>query len=82
MSNERLKYEGRLAVMEKDARKLKVQLKGLVESLRDQLDPTEDVRDLDAEVIASQGVEFASKHTEYIELLAKIKEVNKILGRG
>jgi len=79
--SERLKYEGRLAVMEKEARKLKIQLKGLVDSLRDQLDILEDVRDLSADVIAEQAVEFASKHTEYTELLAKIKEAKKILGR-
>jgi hypothetical protein len=80
--NEYLKAEGHLAVMEKEARKGKIHLEGLRKSLRENLDPLEDIENLDADLIAQQAVEFAAQHTTYCEVLAKIKQAKKILGRA
>jgi hypothetical protein len=79
--NERLKFEGHLAVLKQDAKKLEIQLNGLVEALRNNLDPLCPVHELDAERIASQGIEFAVKHAEYTGILSEIAKAKKILGQ-
>lgn len=80
--NEYLKTEGHLAVMEKEAKKLEVLLQGLFTSLRENLDQLIELKDLDADLIAGQAVEFAANHTSYRMVLAKIEKAKKILGRA
>lgn len=79
--SERLKHEGRLSMLEKDAKALKIQIEGLVRSLRDNLDPMEKAEDLDAEVISSQAVELAAKQSALKEKLGLIAKAKKLLGR-
>lgn len=80
--NEFLKIEGRLVIMEREADDLKNRLKGLVKALRDNLDLMENVQDLDGDIIAAQAVEFARTRFEYLEILARIREAKRILGRS
>lgn len=79
--SERLQFEGHLALLKLQAKKLEIQLNGLVEALRCNLDPLLPVHDLNAELIASQGIEFAVKHIEYTGILAEIAKAKKILGQ-
>jgi len=78
--NERLKYQGRLAEKRQQARRLKLRLDGLVTSLRNQLDPTEDVAGLKADLIAEEALEFATRLGDYRALLEEIAKIEKLLG--
>ena len=78
--NERLKYQGRLRVKQLEARKLEQQLGGLLRSLRDLLDPTEKLTELEGELIATQGLEFGARMGEYKALLEEIAKIEKLLG--
>lgn len=79
--SERLKFQGKLAEKELAAKRLENLLKGSIVSLRDLLDPTEKIEDLQSDIIAEQAVEFANKHIEYRETLAEIKAIKKALGK-
>ena len=78
---ERLKNEGRLAEKGREKTKLRLIIDGLVESIRDLLDPFEAIEDIKADVAAQQAVALAEKQIRYIELLAEIKALKKALGR-
>lgn len=80
--SERLKFQGRLAEKEMEAKKLKLRLEGLIESLRDQLDPFEMVKDLNGDVIADMALEIAAYRVDYLGVLDEIKAIKKALGKG
>ena len=80
--SERLKFQGRLAEKEMEAKKLKLRLEGLIESLRDQLDPFEMVKDLNGDVIADMALEIAAYRVEYLGVLDETKAIKKALGKG
>lgn len=80
--NEYLKYEGRLAVKNQEANRLKLRLNGIVLSMRNLLDPFEDVGRLVGDQIADGALQFASLQAEYKSVLAEIEEINRVLGRG
>lgn len=79
--SERMKFQGRLAVKELDARALKLKIEGLRDAMRDKLDPFEDVAELDLDVVAQQAVEAATALLEYREILDEIKALKKALGK-
>lgn len=79
--SERLKFQGRLAEKELEAKALKLRLKGLRESIRNQLDPFEEVGELDCAVVAEQAVEMASLQADYTAALAEIEAIKKALGK-
>jgi len=76
---ERLKFQGRLAEKELDAKKLRLRIEGLRDSIRDILDPFEDIAELRVEVAAEQALEMASLHVEYESILREIKAIRKAL---
>jgi hypothetical protein len=78
--SERAKFRGQLAETEEKEGLLTTRLKGLVESLRDQLDPIADVGELDGNVIASQATDFAAIQIELVQVRSKINQINKLLG--
>jgi len=79
--NERLKFKGRLAEMEVEAKRLKLRMDGFVRSIRDALDPFEDPADLACDVAAEQAVELAALQADYKAALAEITAIKKALGR-
>lgn len=79
--NERLKFQGRLAEMEVEAKRLKLRMEGLVRSIRDALDPFEDPADLACDQAAQQTVELAGIQADYKAALDEIAAINKALGR-
>lgn len=81
MTTERLKYEGHLAVLEKEAAKLKIQIEGVVKSLRENLDPLERPEKLAAKLIVQQVLDLADKHATYKVILADMEKAKEILGR-
>lgn len=78
---ERLKFQGRLAEKDMEAKKLKLRIEGLRDSIRDVLDPFEDVDELDIERAFEQMADLAGKMLEYKELTGEIKALRKALGR-
>lgn len=81
MSEERLKFEGRMAIHDMNRRKLELKIKGLVGSIRDILDPFAPVDDINAEMAAQQAVELAENQIQYKCLIAEISALKKALGR-
>lgn len=79
--SERLKYQGRLAEKQQEAKSLKLRIEGLRDSIRDILDPFESVESLNMDVAAEQAFELAKLHIEYTRTLAEIAAIKKVLGK-
>lgn len=79
--SENLKFKGRLMEKAQEATGLTIRIKGLVASLRDLLDPFEEIEDLKADIISEQAVELAARQIEYKEVKAEIKAIKKALGK-
>lgn len=79
--NERLKFQGRLTEKELEAKRLILRIKGLRDSLRNQLDPFEDVVELRGELIAEQAVELAGLQADLRGVSAEIAAIKKALGK-
>ena len=79
--SERLKYQGRLAEKEQEERRLKLRLEGLVESLRDQLDPTIDVARLKGKLIAEEALQLAGILGELRAVQEDMEKIRELLGR-
>ena len=82
MSDEQIKFEGRLAVNRRRRAELQVRLQGLVRSLRDLLDPSLPVERLEAEMIASQAVDLANLQVTYRECLREAEMIRQYLPSG
>ena len=80
--SENLKFKGRLLEKSQEAVGLTLRIKGLVASLRDLLDPFEEIEDLQADIISEQAVELAARQIEYKEVKAEIKAIGKALGKN
>lgn len=78
--SEMLKFKGRRRELELAAEAQRLRIRGLVRSLRDALDPTIPPEDLPGELIASQAVDLAAAHVELRGQLARIAEIDRILG--
>ncbi len=81
MDSERIKFEGRLAMLRREAKELELQINGLINSLRNDLDPLQTTRKLPADRIVTQALQFGSKHTEYVARLEEIEKAKELLGR-
>ncbi len=81
MHEERLKFQGRLAEAELEAKKAEIVAKGMINSLRNLLDPFEPVEDLSGEQIADQAMRLANLLIDYREKRAEIALIKKTLGR-
>lgn len=79
--NERLKYEGRLVEAQREKMRLEMRIQGLIRSLRDLLDPTEDVARLEGEQIADQALQLAAKQRDLKAKQAEISKIRDLLGR-
>lgn len=78
--SEIIKYRGRLAKKQADARRLEMGMRGDMHAVRELLDPFEPTETIQAEVAAAQAVELAAKHAEYLGLLEEIKALKRALG--
>jgi len=79
--SERLKFQGRLAEKEIEGKRLVLRINGLRDSLRNLLDPFEDVAELRGELIAQQAVELAGMQADLDGVSAEIAAIKKALGR-
>lgn len=78
--NEVLKYRGRLAEKKLEAKKLKLRIEGMIDSLRAQLDPFENLKNLKAPLIAGQAVDLSEYHTMYLSALDDIQKLKREIG--
>ena len=81
MSEERVKFEGRLALNRRERTETQLRLQGLVRSLRDLLDPILPVERLESELIAAQALDLANLQIRYRELLKEAVAIKNVLGR-
>lgn len=78
---ERQKFMGRLEEAKLKAKALKLKAEGLRDSVRDHLDPFEEVFDLKLDVVAAQALELAELQIQHKAVSEKIKALEKSLGR-
>lgn len=78
--SERLRIEGHLAVERQKEQKLRLQLEGLRDSIREKLDPLEDPADLEVNIVLEQAIQMANAQLELKATLAKIAKAKKLLG--
>ena len=81
MSEERVKFEGRLALNRRQRTETQLRLQGLVRSLRDHLDPILPVERLEGELIAALALDLANLQIHYRELLREAQAIKDVLGR-
>ena len=81
MDRERMQIEGGLAVRQREAVKLGIKCKGLIENVRMHMNPTEKIEDLEIDIAFQQMAELVATWSEYKGLLADIAKAKKILGR-
>jgi hypothetical protein len=82
MSEEHVKFEGRLAVNRRERSEVQVRLLGLVRSLRDLLDPTRPVEQLDGIMISALAVDLGNLQIKYRELLKEAEIIRQYLPKG
>jgi len=79
--SERLKFEGRLREKELEEKKLRLRIEGLRNSIRDLLDPFEELVELKCEVVAEQALEMAGLQADLKACVEEIKAIKKALGK-
>lgn len=79
--NERLKFQGRLMEKQNDLDRIELKIKGLVQSIRDCLDPFAAIEDLRTDAAATQAMELANLRIQWNELRHEIKAIKKALGK-
>lgn len=79
--NEILKFKGRLAEKELALKEQDMRIRGLVKSIRSNLDPFDDIEFIDAELVRAMSFELADLKIKYVETKAKIAAIKRALGR-
>lgn len=81
MSEEHVKFEGRLALNRNQRSEAQLRLQGLVRSLRGLLDPILPVEKLEGELIAAEATDLAALQIKYRGLLKEAAAIKDLLGR-
>jgi hypothetical protein len=81
MDAERAKYLGRLEEKKQAEHSLSVEIDGLIDALRFEIDPTVDPAILNGERIANQGLQLSNKLIELEAVRQEMAKIRKILGR-
>ncbi|MCK5139880.1 MAG: hypothetical protein KAQ85_08570 [Thermodesulfovibrionia bacterium] len=74
-----LKFKGRLAEKEFTLKAMRLRIRGLVDAIRDNLDPLGDIADIKADIAAEQAIELANLKIRYTEIVADIQAIKKVL---
>jgi hypothetical protein len=78
--SERLKFMGRRQELEVEKKALEIKIQGLIDNLRDALDPLMPVEDLKSDAIAEWSAVLSSARERYREVVAALKQLRDILG--
>jgi len=79
--NERLKFEGKRALLKNDLRRFELSMQTLIAVIRDELDPTAKVDRIDFDKAAANAIELASKAIERKGFAEDLAAIDEILGR-
>lgn len=79
--SEHLKLLGRRQELEMGKKSLEIRIRGLIENLRDALDPLMEIGELRVDAIAEWAVELADARDRYKQVLAGLKQIKDILGK-
>jgi len=78
---ERLMAAGQLAELKVQAEDLRIELRGLRDSIRVQLYEFRPVEDIDGQVVAEQSIRLAARLIDYREVRSQIEAIRRALGR-
>lgn len=78
--SERLKYLGRRQELQAEKKSLEIRIQGLIDNLRDALDPTAQIEDLQPERIAEWSLELDAAKKRYQEVMDGLKQLRNLLG--
>lgn len=78
--NELLKFKGRLLEKQQAEERLKLRMKSLVDTMRNQLDPFADLSELPGQAIAQNGFDLAKLQIELSGIQGEIAAIKKALG--
>lgn len=78
--SEHLKFLGRRQELEMGERSLKIRARGLINNLRDALDPLEEISNLRTDRILEWAVELADVGDRTKQVQERLKEIRDILG--
>ena len=78
--NERLKYLGRRQELETERKALEIRRKGLIDNLRDAMDPLAKIEDLKIDCIGQWSAELAEVAERYRKVVADLKEIRDLIG--
>ncbi|MBW2093010.1 MAG: hypothetical protein JRI34_12920 [Deltaproteobacteria bacterium] len=78
---ERLKFEGRLGELTREAQKLRLRLESTRDGLRDALDPTVEVDGLDSERVFDLALQFRDLAVSLEKVKQGISKTKKALGQ-
>lgn len=77
---ERLMAKGQLAELKVQAEDLRIEIRGLRDSIRVQLYEFRDVLEIDGQVVAEQAMKLAARLIDYRDVLGQIAAITKALG--
>lgn len=78
--SERLKWLGRRQELELEKKRIEISISGLIDHLREALDPLAAIADLDPEKIAAWTVDLESARNRYREVVADLKKIKEMIG--
>lgn len=81
LQGERLQFQGRLGEKKIEAKKVEIKANGLVDTMRNSLNPFEAIEDINTELIVEQAMDLAQLKIDYIRTLKEITAISKALGR-
>ncbi len=79
--SEHLKFLGRRQELELGKKSLEIKARGLVNNMRDALDPLEAIEDLRTDRILEWGIELADVGDRLKQVRERLREIRDILGK-
>jgi len=78
--SERLKWIGRRQTLEMEKKSLEIRIQGLIDNLRDALDPMAPIEDLQPDKIAEWSIALDDAKKRYQDVLGGLKQLRNLLG--
>jgi hypothetical protein len=80
MNTERLRYMGRRQELLMEKRTLEIRFHGLINNLRDELDPLRSINEMRPDVVATLSAELESVQNRTREVAAELKRISDLIG--
>jgi len=79
--SEHLKYLGRRQELELEKKSLEIRFQGLIDNLRDEVDPLKSIAEMRPDVVACLTAELDAVKTRTAEVVAELKKISDIIGK-